>query len=352
MGTDSPAGWSLGEIAEIAGGTVAGDPGFRVSRLCPIGEAGPSELGFLADRRYLERARGSAPGAVLVSTELSGSLPEGVHRVIVSDPHGALKRLVRAMHPPSPREVGIHPSATFGPGVRLGEAASIGPGVVVGEGCRIGDRVSLGAHVVVGAGVRIGDDTVLHPHVVLYPGVEIGARVILHAGVRVGVDGFGYAPGSDGFPERVPHVGGCRIEDDVEIGANSTIDRGSIGATVIGRGSKLDNLVHIAHNVRIGPGCILTAQVGIAGSTSIGAGSQFGGQSGVIGHLEVAPGTRVAAKSGVMKDVERGELLSGIPARPNAEYLRAMAELYRIGAARRELERRIAQLEGAPAPDR
>src|SRR6185503_17831795 len=177
----------------------------------------------------------------------------------------------------------------------------------------IGDRVRVGAHSMVGAGCRIGADSLLHPQVTLYPGAVIGERVILHSGARIGSDGFGYASSAQGHA-KIPQVGGCIVEDDVEIGANSCVDRGSIGDTVIGRGSKLDNLVHVAHNVRIGPHCVLTALVGIAGSTTVGTGVAFGGQSGAIGHLTIGDGARIAAKSAIFQDVAPGATVMGIPA--------------------------------------
>jgi len=196
----------------------------------------------------------------------------------------------------------------------------------------------LGAHVVVGAGVRIGRGSTVHPHVTLYPGTELGERVTVHAGARIGSDGFGYVF-RDGAHQKIPHVGRCIIEHDVEIGANCTIDRGSIDDTVVGAGSKLDNLVHIAHNVHIGRLCLLMAQVGVAGSVRLEDGVILAGQVGVSGHHTIGTGARLAAQAGVFGDVPAGATWSGYPARPHREALRAQAALFKLPGLLRRIER-------------
>ena len=299
--TDQQPTWTLADVAKVTGGALIGSGATPITRVSPVGEAGPEALGFLADRRYLG----------------------------VTDGHRALQTLLAALHPPTAPNPGVHPTAVLGRGVRLGEGCEIGPYAVLEPGSTVGDRCRVGAHVVVGQGAEIGDDCVLHPHVVLYPGARIGSRVILHAGARIGVDGFGYA-WVDGAHRKVPQVGGCIVEDDVEIGANTTLDRGSIGDTRVGAGTKLDNLVHLAHNVRLGPHCAAAALVGIAGSTRLGAGVFLGGQAGVIGHLSLGDGVKVTAKSGVFRDVPAGETVAGTPARPNREFLRTRATLERL----------------------
>jgi UDP-3-O-[3-hydroxymyristoyl] glucosamine N-acyltransferase len=216
----------------------------------------------------------------------------------------------------------------------------VGPYAVLGRDVELGDRVRVGAHAVVGEGSVVGEDTVLHPHAVLYPGARLGRRVIVHSGARVASDGFGYAF-RDGEYRKIPQVGGCVLEDDVEIGANATVDRGSIGDTVVGRGSKLDNLVHLAHNVRVGPRCAMAAQVGIAGSTRIGEGVVFGGQSGASGHLEVGDGAKISAGAGVIGNVADGHAVSGFPARDIKQQMRAWAWMLRLP----ELARRVRTLE-------
>jgi UDP-3-O-[3-hydroxymyristoyl] glucosamine N-acyltransferase len=224
----------------------------------------------------------------------------------------------------------------------------VGPYAVLGRDTRIADGVRIGAHAVVGDGCVVGPDSVLHPHVVLYPGTRLGARVILHAGVRLGVDGFGYVT-LEGGHRKIPQVGACVVEDDVEMGANTCVDRGSIGRTVIGRGTKIDNLVHLAHNVQVGEGVFMAAMVGIAGSTRVGDRAMFGGQSGMVGHIEIGEGARVGAQAGVIGDVPPGEIVSGYPARNNREFLRAMGMAFKLPDTLRrieELEQRLAALEG------
>jgi UDP-3-O-[3-hydroxymyristoyl] glucosamine N-acyltransferase len=278
-----------------------------------------------------------------VSQELADVNPEDVPtRVVCPDSRLALAELLEHWHPLPDPEPGIHPTAVLGKGVELGTDVSVGPYCVVGDYAVLESGVVLDAHVCVGTGARIGAGSRLHPQVVLYPNVALGERVILHAGVRLGVDGFGYV--LDGHRHRkVPQVGRCLIEDDVEIGANTCIDRGSIGDTVVERGSKLDNLVHLAHNVRVGSMSLLAAMVGIAGSSRVGRGVAMGGQVGISGHLEIGDGARLGAQSGIIGDVPAGETVSGYPARRHKDYLRAMGHVFRLPA----LSRRVKALEGA-----
>lgn len=339
---------TLREIAQMIDGRVEGDPSIRVIGVVPLDQANREELGFLAQRRYLRFLPETMAQAVLVSESLSGEVRDMPGRVVVQDPHGALPRLLAYFHPESPVEPGIHPTAVLGRGVVLGEEVTVGPYAVLEHGVALGDRVRIGSHAVLGAGSVVGEESVLHPHVVLYPGTRIGARVVLHAGTCLGVDGFGYST-VGGEHRKIPQVGVCVVEDGVEIGANTCIDRGSIGRTVVGAGTKLDNLVHLAHNVRVGQGVLIAAMVGIAGSTRVGDGAMFGGQAGIIGHAEIGAGARVGAQAGVIGDIAPGETVSGYPARNNREYLRAMGLAFRLPEAFRrlqELERRIQGLEG------
>jgi UDP-3-O-[3-hydroxymyristoyl] glucosamine N-acyltransferase len=206
----------------------------------------------------------------------------------------------------------------------------------------VGPRARIGAQVVIGRGCRVGADALIHPHATLYDGVEVGERCIVHSGARLGSDGFGYVP-EGGVLRKVPHVGGCRLEADVEVGANTTIDRGSIGDTVVGAGTKIDNLVQIGHNCRIGRGVIIVSQAGISGSTRIGDGAVLGGQSGFQGHIEVGAGARVGAQAGVTASVAAGETVSGYPARPHREAMRAQAALFKLP----ELLKRVKAIERA-----
>jgi UDP-3-O-[3-hydroxymyristoyl] glucosamine N-acyltransferase len=213
---------------------------------------------------------------------------------------------------------------------------------VLGDGVIVGDRARLDAHVVVGDGTRIGADSHVYPHVTIYPGSSLGARVVVHAGARVGSDGFGYVFG-DGRHRQIPHVGRCILEDDVDIGANTTIDRGSIDDTIIGAGTKIDNLVQIAHNVHIGRLCLIMSQVGISGSARVGDGCIIAGQVGVQGHIDIGNRARIGGQAGVFGDVPAGETWSGYPARPHRESLRATATLFKLSNIMKRLERLLSE---------
>jgi UDP-3-O-[3-hydroxymyristoyl] glucosamine N-acyltransferase len=339
---------TLSEVARLVGGVPVNDRGQVLRRVAPLESAGEEALSFVANARYAAYLQTTGAGAVLVPQGGAIVLPDHLGGIRVDDPHRALALVIPVFHPQPRAPEGVHPTAVLGEDVQLGRGVSIGPAAVLGDRVRLGDGAVVGAHSVVGEGAAIGAETVLHPHVTLYPGVVVGSRCILHAGVRLGSDGFGYVF-VEGEHRKVPQVGGCIVEDDVEIGANTTVDRGSVGDTVIGRGAKLDNLVHVGHNVRIGEKAVVVAQVGISGSTRVGAGAVLGGQAGVAGHLTVGAGARVGAQAGVTADVPAGETVSGYPARPHREALRAQAALFRLPALRdriRTLERAVADLGG------
>ena len=330
-------GMTAAEIAALVGGTLVGEGGARLTAVAPLDRAGPGDLSFLAAGRYLPYFHASRAGAVFVTDEHRGAQPGPAVRIVVPDPHRAMLDVVRAIYPPRARAAAVHPTAVIGAGAVLGREVALGPRVTVGAGAQLGDRVELMAGVVVGDGVRIGDDTVLYPNVVCYPGTVVGARVILHAGVVLGSDGFGYVPGPAGH-EKLPHVGRCVIADEVEIGANTTIDRGSVDDTVVGPGTKIDNLVQIGHNCRVGARCLIMAQVGLAGSTHVEDEVILAGQVGLAGHLTVGRRARIAAQSGVMGDVPPGATWFGYPARDRREALRAIASSYRLSAVVAEVE--------------
>ncbi|MCI0433030.1 MAG: UDP-3-O-(3-hydroxymyristoyl)glucosamine N-acyltransferase [Gemmatimonadetes bacterium] len=330
------------EIAQLVQGTLEGGDDPDITGIAPLDRAGPGQLAFLADARYLHQVNGTRATLLLVSRELAGRCPSDRPRIIVPDAHGALAAILPRLYPEPTPETGVHPSAVVGAGVQLGDRVSLGAYAVVEPGARIGDRCRIGSHCVIGRDCVLGDDVVLYPHVTLYASVRVGDRSILHSGVRLGVDGFGYAF-VDGAHCKIPQVGGCVIGSDVEIGANTTVDRGSIGTTEIGNGVKIDNLVQVGHNVRIGDHAIIVAQVGISGSTDIGRYATLGGQVGVVGHLQIGEGAKIAARGAVWGDVPPRSVYSGDPARPHMETLRARAGLSRLP----ELVKRVVALEKA-----
>ncbi len=319
--------------ARLDGG---GDP--ELTGVAPLDRAGPADLGLLAARKYLSYVPPSRAGALLVSEELAGELEDARPRIVVPDAHAALVTLLPELYPEPRPEPGVHPTAVVSDDAELGADVSVGPHVVVGGGTTVGARARIGAHTVVGAGCAVGEDVVLHAHVTLYDGVRVGERSIIHSGARIGVDGFGYAQ-VDGVPRKIPQVGTVHIGADVEIGANTTVDRGSIGTTEIGDGVKIDNLVQVAHNVRIGAYTVIAAQSGIAGSTTLGTGVTLGGQAGIRGHVHIGDGARIAAQAGVFGDVPAGVTYSGYPARPHREALRAQAGTFRIPKLAERLRR-------------
>lgn len=338
---DGASALTAGAISAIVSGDLRGDADAPVTGVAPLDRAGPTDLSFLAAPRYASLLALSRAGVVLIHPDLAdapGASGGPRARIIVAKPHDAMLEVLPRLYQEPARVPGVHPTARIGRGGRIGASATIEEYAVIGAGAVLGDRVWLGPHAVVGDGARIGNDTVLHAHSTIYSGAVLGARVIVQSGARVGSDGFGYVF-RDGAHRRIPHVGGCIIGDDVEIGANSTIDRGSIDDTVVGAGTKIDNLVHVAHNVRIGKLCLLMAQVGIAGSSHVEDGAILAGQSGIAGHVTIGAGARVAGQAGVFGDVPAGESWSGYPARPHQESLRASSALFKLAKIIRKLER-------------
>lgn len=332
---------SLEQVAERVNGRVVGEAGLSVVGVSPVDEAESDALAFLGSRRYVRYAEESRAAAFLVSEELEETLPQGAARVVVTDAYPAMRTLLQHFHPSTPWSPSVHSTAVIGRGVSLGEGVRIGPYTVLEDGVSVGDGTRVGAHCVLGRASSVGRDGHLHPHVVLYEETVVGDRVTIHAGARLGSDGFGYTP-VDGEHAKIPQVGRCVVEDDVEIGANTAIDRGSLGDTRIGRGSKLDNLVHIAHNVRVGARSLLAAMVGIAGSTRVGEDVFMGGQAGAVNGIEIGDGARVTAQTGVIGNVDAGGTYTGYPARPHRDFMKSQAHLARLP----DLARRLKQLEG------
>ncbi|MFQ5719051.1 MAG: UDP-3-O-(3-hydroxymyristoyl)glucosamine N-acyltransferase [Acidobacteriota bacterium] len=316
----------LADIAAAVSGRLEGDPERRITGVAALDVAGAAEISFLANPRYRRAARASSAGALLVGIDEKLGDRDVVR---VADPYLAWAHTVALFAAPPAPARGVSPQAVVGEDTWIGATPDIGPAVVIGAGCRLGDRIRVHPGVVIGEGVVIGDDVILYPQVTLYAGVRLGDRVILHAGVVVGSDGFGYA--LDGAtPVKVPQIGSVLIEDDVEIGAGVCIDRGALGDTRIGRGTRIDNLVQVAHNVQLGENCLLAAQAGISGSTRLGRSVMMAGQSGIVGHVRLGDGVRVAAKSAVTKDVKAGVTVAGVPAVEISRWRRATAAVSRL----------------------
>ena len=346
-GGDGHAPVTAADVATLVSGRLVGNPGVEILGIAPLDRAGPHELSFLAHPRYAGWFGASRAGVVLVAPAFE-HLPEGpATRVIVEQPMDALVSMLARFHRPAARPSGCHPTAVVAASSRLGEGVTLEPYAVVEEGAVLGDGCWIGAHAVVGAGSALGRDVRLHAHAVVYPGAELGDRVVLHAGAQVGREGFGFVPSTTGVL-RIPHVGRCVLESDVEIGANSCVDRGSVDDTVIGAGTKVDSLVQIAHNVRVGRFCFIASQAGIAGSTRIADGVRIGGQVGLSGHLSIGSGATVAAQAGVFGDIPGGETWSGYPARPHKEQLRAQAAMFRLAKLIRPLEQLLARRDQGP----
>lgn len=333
----------LADVALAVGGTVVGDPERRLTGISTLDRAGEDDLSFLSSAKYAKELVESAAGAVLVTPELAEAPGRCAHRIIVPRPHEAMLALLpRFYRMPERPFVGVHPSAVVAPDAILDPDSCVEAFAVIGAGVTIANGAWVGPHCVIGEGVTVGSACRLFSQVTLYPGTTLGARVILHAGVRIGADGFGYVF-QDGAHRKIPHVGRCLIGDDVEIGANSTVDRGSVDATYIGAGTKLDNLVHVGHNVRIGRLCLLMAGVAIAGSVRIEDGVVIAGQVGISGHVTIGAKATLAAQAGVISDVPAGETWGGFPARPHRQAMRGYAAVGKLPDLLKRLERLLAR---------
>lgn len=353
MSAPNPQRWSARELASAVSGELLGDPAAAVHDIEPIERAQPGALTFVREAKYLALWPASRASAALVTRrvwqESGGAIEPGTGRalVLVDDADQAMLAILRALATKAPAPTGRHPAASVDPSASLGEGVALGPGAIVGANTSIGPRTILHPGAVVGPNVVIGADCVLHANCVVEHGCSLADRVTLHAGVVVGADGFGYVPGPSGL-QKLPHLGDVRIGSDVEIGANTTVDRAKMGSTLIGDGTKIDNLVQIAHGVVVGRNSLLAAQVGIAGSTVVGESVMMGGQVGISGHLTIGDRVKLAAKTGVTGPIDADAYMSGYPMMDTQEWRRSHVVVRKLPEMRKQLlalEERLKKLE-------
>lgn len=329
---DKAGPFTLTELAAISGATIqAGDPAARFDDVQPLGTAGPAHVSFLENKLYVDAFLASSAGACLVDAKYAQRAPQGMALLVTDEPYRAYARVAQAFYPATcyaqAPQAGVDPAAHVHPSARLAPGCRVEAGAVISARAEIGAKCSVGANTVIGPGVVLGEGCWLGPNVTVQFAI-VGKRCVIHPGVRIGQDGFGFAPGAQHL--KVPQLGRVLIEDDVEIGANACVDRGTGPDTVIRAGAKIDNLVQVAHNVEIGRGCLFAAQVGISGSTKVGNYVMMGGQVGAAGHLAIGDGAQVTAQSGLMRDVAAGEKVAGSPAIPAREFWKQLAALGRL----------------------
>jgi UDP-3-O-[3-hydroxymyristoyl] glucosamine N-acyltransferase len=323
---------SIGEIVDFVGGEFTGSRDAPIQSVAPLASANANQLAFLSNRKYAAELAATNAGAILVPKKLDGADPRWIR---VDDPYFAFAKIMTRWFSNRPMPKGISPKAVVAESAKLGDNLALGHFATIGENVVVGNNVTIFQNVAIEAGSEIGDDCIIYPHVVIYDGSRIGDRCIIHSGVVIGSDGYGFAT-HGGKHHKIPQIGIVRIEDDVEIGAGTTIDRAALGETVIGEGTKIDNLVQIGHNVKVGKHCLLVSQVGIAGSTELGDYVAVAGQSGFSGHLKIGNRVQVAAKSAVLADVPDDTKVMGSPAVPFTEFARRQAVVKKL--ARRKTE--------------
>jgi len=330
----------LGEVARALGASLEeGTEDVEITGVAALEDAVAGQITFLADRRHEGLVAATTASAILLAP---GGPAASIPVLRVENPYAAFAQALELFHPPFRPPAGIHPTAVIAPTAVLGDGASVGPHAVVGDGARIGRNAVLYPNVTIYRDVRIGDDFIAHAGVVVREDVVIGDRVTLHAGAVVGSDGFGFVPGSDAH-RKIPQVGTVVLEDDVEIGSNATIDRATLGATHVGRGTKIDNLVMIGHGSRLGPHCLLAGQAGLAGSTQLGHHVMMGGQAGASGHLSIGDGVQIAAQTGIHRDIPAGAVYGGYPAMEVRRWRRVTMSIPKLP----DLFRRLRRLEKA-----
>ena len=317
---------SVGEIVELVNGRFVGDRDRLIAAVAPLGQAQSDQLSFLSNRKYAADLAATKAGAILVPKSLEGDDERWIR---VDDPYFAFARIMTRWFSNRPKPKGVSRHAVVSPSAKLGRNVALGHFAIVGDNVVVGDNAVIFQGVSIEAGSVIGDDCIIYPNVVIYDGTRIGRRCVIHAGVVIGSDGYGFAT-HGGKHHKIPQIGIVRIEDDVEIGAGTTIDRAALGETVIGEGTKIDNLVQIGHNVKVGKHCLLVSQVGIAGSTELGDYVAVAGQSGFSGHLKIGNRVQVAAKSAVLEDVPDDTKVMGSPAVPFTEFARRHAAVKKL----------------------
>jgi len=329
---------SLKELAKLVDGEIEGDEDLKIKGAARVEEAKEGDITFAVSEKFLHIAEKTPASAVIVPLNIKSSCKSTIK---VANPRLAFAKILELFAPPPPKLGEIHPTAKVAKGAKLAPSVTVGPYSVIEEGTVVEEGVYLSSFTYLGRGVKIGKDSFLHPRVTILDGCIVGERVIIHSGAVIGSDGFGFVKKEDGSYYKIPQLGRVVIEDDVEIGANVAIDRATTGETRIGRGTKIDNLVHIAHNVSIGNNVAIVALVGISGSSNIGDGVVLAGQAGVTDHVSIGKNAIVAAKSGVTKDIPPGSFVSGFPARDHTKQKRIKAAVYRLP----ELIKRVQRLE-------
>ena len=327
---------TLREIVDRLGGEVVGAPDTRLTGVATLDSAGPTDITFLANPRYRTRLATTRAGAVILAPGDRDAA--GMPCIVTSNPYAYYARTVGLFHPESEAAPGIHPSAQVDRAAAVDPGAEVGPFAVVGAGTRIGKGARIGAHSAIGRDVTVGEGTRLHARVTIYDGCTVGARCILHSGVVIGADGFGMARDGPAWV-KIPQIGAVRIGDEVEIGANTTVDRGALDDTVIEDGVKLDNQIQVGHNVRIGAHTVIAGCTGISGSTVIGRDCLVGGGVGFVGHIEVCDGATISGFTFVTKSITKpGVYTSGMPVMPHAEWLRNVVHLKHLGERKKKTE--------------
>jgi UDP-3-O-[3-hydroxymyristoyl] glucosamine N-acyltransferase len=327
----------LSHLAQIVGGEIVGDPQKCINDAAPFETAAEDHITVAGNQKFLKMLNESKAGAIIVPQHVDS---DGHNLLQVANPLVAFAKVIAFFHPPSDFPVAIHPRAEIGENFSYGDDVSVGPAAAIGNNVSIGNRVRLYPGVVIGDEVTLGDDVTVYPNVTIMERSIVGNRVVIHAGAVIGSDGFGFAPDEEGY-YKIPHTGIVQVDDDVEIGANNTIDRATFGKTRIRSGVKTDNLVHIAHNVSIGENTVIVAQVGISGSVTIGKHAILAGQAGIADHLTIGDNAIIGPRSGIVKDVPAGQALIGAPGTPPKLYYRIQRIISRLP----DLKKRIEALE-------